>query len=924
VDGTWTWTMPADQVLNGGFWYKVTAGDAETAEFQVKVVPIPQVREFDVTYDYRPYLRPRRAGKVYPRSVFSGLKAPRGTEVSLVVRTNCILTEGWLVLDLAGQNAKTDLPGQILPNDPEAMRFPKFVLDRPGSFTVLFTSKEKEKNIDRSPYRIEVIPDNGPKVVLTKPGKDIELPPNGTLELEGAATDDFGVKSLALHMQVKGGKKLAPQVYRPGKKFQFDNGTYPQLIQYKDFVALEKVKTDKGVAFPLTKGMVLEYWLQATDNSDYPDKNGQTGVSKTYQVTIREPDKDQKKQQQDRKQAQKQQKAHEQKQDQELNQENKARQEDSQDPANTNNKSPEDQARENKNQEIERKIQDQLNEQKQGQDPNKGEAKGQEGPEPEAKGNEKQGDSPEAKEKDAQADKQEAGKNKEGGGMDSPPDKNSHAKDEGAKPAGNDNQNSEAKDGGQENPDAGPKGTADKNDPTQKNPQPQAGKSEAKDRQPNQEPGNAKDQGMKGAQENPAQKKDNEPPGKGAEPSAKGDPMQPGKEQSTPKAKDDKSGGGQDGPNPGQGDAKPGPKEKEEVAKSKEKGKKGENPEASGVKDGGPATAEDKQHGGAKSSETTEVKGAAKEGEKGPQGANEPMVKGDGDKGPPGGAPKNATPEQQQKAAQARPEGGSGDKKPPAQELTRDQINKLIKDLQSKDPEKQTEAEKELNRAIREAQDRKARDAAEDGLNDNNKGQFPAKGSKEEGTQSEKKEGPGDAGDGNEPGKSKSGKKEEGPAGEVKGDEGQGKEPGEVQAKSRPSSSGTRGGNFGTQDDLKGSTPNESFGKRAGDLNLEELKNRVNEKVLKKAGVSKQEWEQYLKDQRAHAEWLRKNQARIAKGSSEKTPGGASKLPSIRPLPIDPSTPTNVDPIQNGRPLPPPEFREAQRLFTAPPAPSKK
>src|SRR5262249_24799256 len=144
--------------------------------------------------------------------------------------------------------------------------------------------------------------------------------------------------------------------------------------------------------------------------------------------------------------------------------------------------------------------------------------------------------------------------------------------------------------------------------------------------------------------------------------------------------------------------------------------------------------------------------------------------------------------------------------------------------------EKQTEAEKELNRAIREAQDRKARDAAEDGLNDNNKGQFPAKGSKEEGTQSEKKEGPGDAGDGNEPGKSKSGKKEEGPAGEVKGDEGQGKEPGEGQAKSRPSSSGTRGGNFGTQDDLKGSTPNESFRKRGGDLNLEELKNRVNEK----------------------------------------------------------------------------------------------
>ncbi|HMF16799.1 MAG TPA: hypothetical protein VKE98_06295, partial [Gemmataceae bacterium] len=27
-DGAWAWTMPADRVLNGGLWYKITAGDA--------------------------------------------------------------------------------------------------------------------------------------------------------------------------------------------------------------------------------------------------------------------------------------------------------------------------------------------------------------------------------------------------------------------------------------------------------------------------------------------------------------------------------------------------------------------------------------------------------------------------------------------------------------------------------------------------------------------------------------------------------------------------------------------------------------------------------------------------------------------------------------------------------------------------------
>src|SRR5262249_13545884 len=36
VDGEWIRTLVADEVQNG-FWYKITAGDAETAEYQVKV-----------------------------------------------------------------------------------------------------------------------------------------------------------------------------------------------------------------------------------------------------------------------------------------------------------------------------------------------------------------------------------------------------------------------------------------------------------------------------------------------------------------------------------------------------------------------------------------------------------------------------------------------------------------------------------------------------------------------------------------------------------------------------------------------------------------------------------------------------------------------------------------------------------------------
>ena len=219
--------------------------------------------------------------------------------MTLTVKSNRTLRQGHLEMELAG--AKQDLPGAIAADDPEALLF-KFTLERAGSFRVHFTSQEGEANTDRSPYQIDVIDDRVPLVELHKPGADVKLPANGTLQLEGSATDDLGIKQMTLRLKVVKGAShpdLEAKPYREGKSFLLVNGKYPDRLDYKDFVALESLKTAKKVPFPLSPGMQFEYWLEAVDNSDFPEPGGNVGRSKHYTVTVIDPEKDRQKQQQE-------------------------------------------------------------------------------------------------------------------------------------------------------------------------------------------------------------------------------------------------------------------------------------------------------------------------------------------------------------------------------------------------------------------------------------------------------------------------------------------------------------------------------------------------------------------------------------------------------------------------------------------------
>jgi collagen type III alpha len=310
----WMTIVPPSRTFNG-FWYKIAGGDAETPEYRVIVRSTPLIERFDVTYHYRPYTAwPDRVSRE------ANLKALRGTEAELVMHTNRPVKEGRLEIET--RESKRTLPAELIADDPQAMRA-RLVMDQEGQYRVWFTTTDDDSNPTAQPYTIRVDLDLPPKVELTKPGADVTLPADGTLGLKGRATDNIGVKEVTLHLKQADGLALQSQPYRPDTPLRLGDLGYPKEVDYQDFVALDQVKDAKGQPFALSKGMVLEYWLEAADACDYPKPN--VAESKHFKVNITEPAADKQQQEKERQKADQEKKQHDKKQDEDLKKEKEKR-----------------------------------------------------------------------------------------------------------------------------------------------------------------------------------------------------------------------------------------------------------------------------------------------------------------------------------------------------------------------------------------------------------------------------------------------------------------------------------------------------------------------------------------------------------------------------------------------------------------------
>jgi hypothetical protein len=342
--------VPAVKIQNG-FVYRVAGGDDVTAEHRVSVRSTPLIESFEVTYHYRPYLHFQDQTTTSPN-----LEGLRGTEVTLVANTNRAVRAGGLHF-VAGQSPNRapsaergkvpevlSVAGELVPEKPNALRF-RFTLEKDGQYTITFAASDGEEN-DRDnliPYPVKVLSDQPPQIDITRPSAD-PLPLDGALEVEGKASDDFGLVKMRLGLQAKDDAKgekaqpLAAKPYRPEKSFQFPDGTFPRALDYKDFLKLDELRTPLGGRVEPKPDMVIEYWLEAEDNCDYPKPN--VGRSQVKSVTLAPPQQPPPQEKQEQEQQMRDAKAaHDKQQDQAQKQEAAGKQPQNQtgDPHNANN-----------------------------------------------------------------------------------------------------------------------------------------------------------------------------------------------------------------------------------------------------------------------------------------------------------------------------------------------------------------------------------------------------------------------------------------------------------------------------------------------------------------------------------------------------------------------------------------------------------
>ncbi|HEX3316122.1 MAG TPA: hypothetical protein VHR72_14590 [Gemmataceae bacterium] len=834
--------------IRSGLTYKLTAGLASTPEHRLTVRTQAFVSEFEVTYRYRAYRKAPPETVVFPNvtaHVPSFLER-RGTEVDLTIRTNTSIAKGYLKFESAGKNWFAQ--GMPVAEDPKALRF-QFSLDRSGTVRVEFEAPGGERNTDRDPYDIRVLDDDAPSVKLVEPGKDIAAPANGTLLLVGKAFDDFGVTGLTLKVRVPGKKDPIAQPYRARKAFQFKDGTYPSAIEYFDTLHLDRLQ--------LAAGTELEYWLEATDNCDYPKPN--VGKSATYKLKLVTPDTDPKNQKSQSDKAVMQAKAGQKQQDDKNGSANGEKGD------NKDGKGPGDKG-----------TGDKGNDKGGPNDGDKGNNKGDKAGE---NGSGNQGSSP--NQDKAHKDQLEKDLAKTAEPLSKELDKN-----------GQNNQSS----------DSNPKG----------------GNSDGKSDNPKKDDGES--QGGDGKTDN-SQSQDKKSANASNDPKA-GDPKSEGVGDSgNPKAgkeKDDpskspskESGNASNGSDGGGDDAKKdsgnAKDKKDDNSKSGEKG----NETQSGSKVVG--TQPDKSPADSKDP-------ASKTGNNGESGTQKSTDKKEGAEKADGPVGKDAkteaakTPSDKAKTATdvQPPPGAKGTAsknkkddlpsgKPP--EPTREEIDTLGKLLKQKAPEADKMAKDLVQRGL-DMTNADNKKALQDTLQ--NAGR-PDDVAKLNGEESLPPPMPGNAGqapmpskDGNEKAMAKGtgGKKDGG----KKGDE----------------FAANTGGGAGYNEKLKEITPDEEFRRKLGNLqidDIEALKRRISKKVREDAGVSDQEWQQFLKNAAEYKRLIERH--RPAARPDEKTlTGGKSQIAGQGPRRVDASPGATQSSLEGAAAAPPPEFEDAQRAFT--------
>ena len=257
--------------FNSSVDYWIAQGESRSKQYRIEVQPAASVEIVSLRYDFPAY-----TGR-QPETIEHGgdIKALEGTAVTVTVRSTLPLEKIDLVFD---DNPTRNVAMRIADNDKTEARG-TFTLKNPFPHqTFSFQATDANGNASRRSgiYRIEVIPDQPPKVQWADTAQHlkedrISLPLNETLQFPIQAEDpDFALRYLRF-------KSESPGKRIPDVSFLESPASGP--TEHRG--AITKSYLFSPVTKRLAVGDIVEVWAEAVDTK-LPEAN----VSSTRKITI--------------------------------------------------------------------------------------------------------------------------------------------------------------------------------------------------------------------------------------------------------------------------------------------------------------------------------------------------------------------------------------------------------------------------------------------------------------------------------------------------------------------------------------------------------------------------------------------------------------------------------------------------------------
>lgn len=234
--------------------YRVSAGDATSRTYAVRVRRPPAVERFRVHYEYPAYTGRAALTVINTDGV---IEAPTGTRATLTVVATEPLDDALLTIGGERTMMHRPTPGEPLDGADAAaaadgrVRRASFVVRKDGKYDLILISDREVPGGGPGTTVIRATPDGKPLVRLSQAGENLRLHPREILPLSYEALDDYGIGTIVLRAQVNSASPVevpialrAADARRQSDEYEFDLATMPLGIG--DVVTLHMTATDRA------------------------------------------------------------------------------------------------------------------------------------------------------------------------------------------------------------------------------------------------------------------------------------------------------------------------------------------------------------------------------------------------------------------------------------------------------------------------------------------------------------------------------------------------------------------------------------------------------------------------------------------------------------------------------------------------------